>query len=159
MGHHRTIGDVGWAWTSTTNCGYARIDQCDFPTSRLNCYTRPLLQWGRSANGDGCSGVNRHSTVTHFPSPTVTHLQEGGTGGEAPPPGQPAGTIHPNPFYADHLWLPFLRCPMRRSCYSQRAGSKSDANSFLHGSSLHAFQQACHTGIAPMGCVVPPLIA
>ena len=47
----------------------------------------------------------------------------GGTGGEAPPPGQPAGMIHPNPFYADHPWLPFLRCPMRRSCYSQRAGS------------------------------------
>ena len=52
----------------------------------------------------------------------------GGTGGEAPSPGQPAGTIHPNPFYADHPWLPFLRCPMRRSCYSQRAGSNSDAN-------------------------------
>ena len=50
-------------------------------------------------------------------------LPRGGTGGEAPPPGQPAGTIHPNPFYADHPWLPFLRCPMRRSCYSQRAGS------------------------------------
>ena len=26
--------------------------------------------------------VNRHSTVTHYPRPTVTHLQEGGTGGE-----------------------------------------------------------------------------
>ena len=64
-----------------------------------------------------------------------------GTGGEAPPPGQPAGTIHPNPFHADHPWLPFLRCPMRRSCYSQRAGSNSDAESTLHGSSLHAFQQ------------------
>ena len=47
----------------------------------------------------------------------------GGTGGEAPPLGQPAGTIHPNPFYADHPWLPFLRCLMRRSCYSQSAGS------------------------------------
>ena len=34
------------------------------------------------------SNVNQHSTVTHFPSPTGTHLQEGGTGGEAPPPGQ-----------------------------------------------------------------------
>ena len=67
--------------------------------------------------------VNQHLTVTHFPRPTVTHLQEGGTGGEAPPPGQPAGTIHPNPFYADHPWLPFLRCLMRRSCYSQSAGS------------------------------------
>ena len=27
--------------------------------------------------------VNQHSTVTRFPRPTVTHLQEGGTGGEA----------------------------------------------------------------------------
>ena len=24
--------------------------------------------------------------MTHFPRPTVTHLQEGGQGGEAPPP-------------------------------------------------------------------------
>ena len=66
----------------------------------------------------------------------------GGTGGETPPPAQPAATIHPNPFYADHPWLPFLRCPMRRNCYSQRAGSNSDANSLLHGSSLHAFQHS-----------------
>ena len=29
--------------------------------------------------------------MTHFPRPTVTHLQEGGQGGEPPPPGQPAG--------------------------------------------------------------------
>ena len=27
-------------------------------------------------------GVNRHSTVTHYQRPTVTQLQEGGTGGE-----------------------------------------------------------------------------
>ena len=26
--------------------------------------------------------VNRHSTVTHYQRPTVTQLQEGGTGGE-----------------------------------------------------------------------------
>ena len=31
---------------------------------------------------NGVSSVNRHSTVTHYPRPTVTHLQEGGTGGE-----------------------------------------------------------------------------
>ena len=31
--------------------------------------------WGRPT-------VNQHSTVTHFPRPTVTHLQEGGTGEE-----------------------------------------------------------------------------
>ena len=58
---------------------------------------------------------------------------EGGTGGEAPPPGQPA------------VWpdgcLPFHRCLMKRSCYSQRAGSNSDADSLFYGSSLHAFQQ------------------
>ena len=58
---------------------------------------------------------------------------EGGTGGEAPPPGQPA------------VWpdgcLPFHRCLMKRSCYSQRAGSNSDADSPFYGSSLHAFQQ------------------
>ena len=28
------------------------------------------------------TGVNRHSTVTHYQRPTVTQLQEGGTGGE-----------------------------------------------------------------------------
>ena len=28
------------------------------------------------------SNVNRHSTVTHYQRPTVTQLQEGGTGGE-----------------------------------------------------------------------------
>ena len=53
--------------------------------------------------------------------PTATPLQEG-TGGEAPPPGQSAGTNHPNPFYADHHWLPFHRCTMRRSFYNQREG-------------------------------------
>ena len=37
--------------------------------------------------------VNQHSTVTHFPHPTVTHLQEGGIRwGDAA-----AGTIHANP--------------------------------------------------------------
>ena len=98
-----------------------------------------------SLNGAGLSGqhVNQHSTVTHFPHPTVTYLQEGGTGGEAPPPGQPARTIHPNPFYADHPWLPFLRCPMRRSCYSQRAGSNSDANS------LPPFNSRCPERASP----------
>ena len=29
-------------------------------------------------------------------------------------------TNHPNPFYADHPWLPFHRCPMRRSFYNQK---------------------------------------
>ena len=58
--------------------------------------------------------------------------------------------VIPNPFYADHPWLPFLRCPMRRSCYSQRAGSNSDANSLLHGSSLRAFQQfRCDPDLLP----------
>ena len=80
-----------------------------------------MNRWCQSAfNGDSLSSSNCD------PPPG------GGTGGEAPPPGQPAGTIHPNPFYADHPWLPFLRCPMRRSCYNQRAGSNSDANSLLH---------------------------
>ena len=62
----------------------------------------------------------------------------GGTGGEAPPPGQPA------------VWpggcLPFHRCLMIRSCYIQRDGSNSDADSPLHGSSLHAFQHAMTGG-------------
>ena len=29
-----------------------------------------------------CLSVNRHSTMTHYQRPTVTQLQEGGTGGE-----------------------------------------------------------------------------
>ena len=29
-------------------------------------------------------------------------------------------TNHPDSFYADHPWLPFHRCPMRRSFYNQR---------------------------------------
>ena len=70
--------------------------------------------------------------------------------------GPASRTNHPNSFNAEHLWLLFLRCPMRRSCYSQRAGSNSDANSLLYGSSLHAFQQACHTGIAPFEDGRPP---
>ena len=85
------------------------------------------------------NGVNQHSTVTNYPRPTVTHLQEGDRwGGTAAGPAR--RTIHPNPFYADHPWLPFLRCPMRRNCYSLRAGSNSDADSPLQGSSLQAFQ-------------------
>ena len=50
-----------------------------------------MLCHGRSIAA-GCSGlkrihgvgliVNRHSTVTHYQRPTVTQLQEGGTGGE-----------------------------------------------------------------------------
>ena len=55
-------------------------------------------------------------------------------------PDQPAGTNHPNPFYADHHRLPFHRCTMRRSFYNQREGSNSDADLPLQGSSLQAFQ-------------------
>ena len=88
--------------------------------------------------------------TTPNPRPTATTLQEGGTGGEAPPPGQPAGTIHPNPFYADQHWLPFHSCTMRRSFYNQREGSNSDAESPLQGSSLQTFQHPTpHPWAAP----------
>ena len=39
----------------------------------------PLPTLHLTPHGDG---VNRHSTVTHYQRPTVTQLQEGGTGGE-----------------------------------------------------------------------------
>ena len=55
-------------------------------------------------------------------------------------PDQPAGTNHPIPFYADHHWLPFRRCTMRRSFCNQREGANSDADSPLQRSSLQAFQ-------------------
>ena len=65
------------------------------------------------------------------------------------PPGQPAGTNHPNPFYADHHWLPIHCCTMKRSFYNPQEGLNSEADSPLQGSSLQAFQyfrrfaQAC----------------
>ena len=78
------------------------------------------------------------------------HPPGGGTCEEVPPPGQPAGTNHPNPFYADHHWLPFHRCTMRRSFYNQREGSNSDAEFPLQGSSLQAFQHPTpHPWAAP----------
>ena len=107
-----------------------------------------MLPWPVAIRRFQISAKNCQSAFNGDPlsSSNCDPLPGGGTGGEAPPPGQPAGTIHPNPFHADHPWLPFLRCPMRRSCYSQRAGSNSDAESPLHGSSLHAFQHALPRG-------------
>ena len=46
-------------------------------------------------------------------------------------------TNHPNPFYADHPWLPFHRYPVRRSIYNQRGGLNLDEVSRLRGSLLH----------------------
>ena len=45
-------------------------------------------------------------------------------------------TNHPNPFYADHPWLPFHRYPVRRSIYNQR-GVNLDEVSRLRGALLH----------------------
>ena len=45
------------------------------------CVTR--YDGDKYVNAFTCS-VNQHSTVTHFPRPTVTHLQEGGQGGSRP---------------------------------------------------------------------------
>ena len=52
-------------------------------------------------------------------------------------------TNHSNPFYADHLWLPFHRCPMRRSFYNQR-GANLDEISSPMGSLLHDIPHAKH---------------
>ena len=42
----------------------------------------PKVLFREDGNADGGIDVNRHSTMTHYQRPTVTQLQEGGTGGE-----------------------------------------------------------------------------
>ena len=84
--------------------------------------------------------VDLHPTATPHRHPIMPPCGSEGQLGRSRPD-QPAGTNHPNPFYADHHWLPFHRCTMRRSFYNQRKGSNSDADSPLQGSSLQAFQQ------------------
>ena len=59
---------------------------------RLRRFTPKLAQWAKCslrspqhliiALGRAITFVNRHSTVTHYQRPNMTHPQEGGTGGE-----------------------------------------------------------------------------
>ena len=50
------------------------------PHSRIFVFA--LLEYSFREIHSGIRSVNRHSTVTHYQRPTVTQLQEGGTGGE-----------------------------------------------------------------------------
>ena len=81
--------------------------------------------------------VNLLLKVTLFYRPIMTPPagRKDSWGGAATGPARM--TNHPNPFYADHPWLPFHRCPMRRSFYKQRVGSNLDEIFPLWGSLLH----------------------
>ena len=62
---------------------YATYD--DFTAAILEFFRETLPEnWERLRDTvtDNFRVVNRHSTVTHYQRPTVTQLQEGGTGGE-----------------------------------------------------------------------------
>ena len=86
--------------------------------------------------------VNLLLKVTLFYRPIMTPPagRKDSWGGAATGPARM--TNHPNPFYADHPWLPFHRCPMRRSFYNQRVGSNLDEIFPLWGSLLHDIPQS-----------------
>ena len=94
-------------------------------------------------------GVNRHSKMTRYQRPTVTHLQEGGTGGEVSEilfflAKSKRPTAQPDLFYADHPRLPFHRCTTKRSFCNQTMWVTLDADFPPSGSSLQAFPHHQH---------------
>ena len=82
---------------------------------------------GRLAFGEGVQIVNLLSKVAPFSCPIMTPPPAGRKDSWRGAAAGPARrTNHPNPFYADHPWLPFHRYPVRRSIYNQRGGLNLD---------------------------------
>ena len=58
-------------------------------------FSRAFAEFAESDLPGRMHDVNQHSTVTHFPRPTVTHLQEGGQGGSRRRRASPAAAAPP----------------------------------------------------------------
>ena len=82
-------------------------------------FVRLSLLFAGWAAFPGTPIVNLLSKVTPFCRPIMipSGRKDSWRGAAARPARR---TNHPNPFYADHPWLPFHRCPMRRSFYNQK---------------------------------------
>ena len=70
--------------------------------------------------------VNLLSKVTPFCRPIMAPTAGRKDSWRGAAAGPARRTNHPNPFYADHPWLPFHRYPVRRSIYNQRGGLNLD---------------------------------
>ena len=72
-------------WTSLKHTlrSHGPVSTCsESSISRTRSFRIRPAFFPQKADRDHPRNVNRHSTVTHYQRPTVTQLQEGGTGGE-----------------------------------------------------------------------------
>ena len=100
---------------------------------------RPLVcldETSKQLTSDKRKPVNLLSKVTLFYRPTMPPPAGRKDSWRGAAAGPARRTNHPIPFYADHPWLPFHRCPMRRSFYNPR-GANLDEIFPLRGSLLH----------------------